>query len=92
MRVRKHVYYRGRVQGVGFRYTARSLARDAGLTGFVKNLSDGRVELVVEGRAAAVDRYLADVAEAMGEHIGSVETTDETPTEEFTAFSVAVDW
>ena len=92
MRVRKHVYYRGRVQGVGFRYTARCFARDVGLTGFVKNLSDGRVELVVEGRAATVDRYLADVAEAMGEHIGSVETLDETPTEEFTAFTVAVDW
>jgi acylphosphatase len=91
MRVRKHVYYAGAVQGVGFRYTARRLARHAGLTGFVKNLDDGRVEVVAEGRAAAVDRYLADVAEAMQEYIRGVEAIDETPTDEFDAFTVAVD-
>jgi len=92
MRVRKHMYYSGGVQGVGFRYTARSLARDANVTGFVKNLSDGRVELVVEGEAAIVGQYLADVAAAMGQYIGRAETIDETPTEEFDAFRVAVDW
>lgn len=91
MRVRKHVYYLGAVQGVGFRYVARRLARDAGLTGFVKNLGDGRVELVAEGRAAAVDRYLTDLAEAMQEYIRGVEAIDETPTDEFDAFTVAVD-
>jgi acylphosphatase len=91
MRVRKHVYYSGAVQGVGFRYAARRLARDAGLTGFVKNLSDGRVELVAEGHAAAVDRYLADLAEAMQEYIRGVEAIDEAPTEEFDAFTVADD-
>jgi acylphosphatase len=92
MRVRKHVYYSGQVQGVGFRYVARNLARDAAVTGFVKNLSDGRVEIVVEGRTAAVDRYLADVAEAMSGHLGGVEVLDEPPSEEFDAFTIAVDW
>jgi len=92
MRVRKHVYYSGQVQGVGFRYVARNLGRDAGVTGFVKNLSDGRVEIVVEGRAARVDRYLADVAEAMAGYISRAEALDEPPTEEFDAFKIAVDW
>jgi acylphosphatase len=91
MRVRKHVYYSGSVQGVGFRYTARRLACDAGLTGFVKNLSDGRVEIVAEGGAEAVDRYLADVAEAMAGYISRAEALDEPPADEFDAFTVAVD-
>ena len=45
----REVYYSGRVQGVGFRYTVRSLASRMAVTGFVKNLPDGRVHLVVEG-------------------------------------------
>ena len=46
---RAHVFYSGRVQGVGFRYTAQALALDLGLVGWVKNLPDNRVELVCEG-------------------------------------------
>jgi len=91
MHVRKHVYYSGLVQGVGFRYTARRLARDSGLTGFVRNLPDGRVEVVVEGAAGTVERYLADVAEAMGEYIERAEAIDEPPTDAFDGFSVASD-
>ena len=45
----REVYYQGRVQGVGFRYAVRSLARRFAVDGFVRNLSDGRVELVAEG-------------------------------------------
>ena len=46
---RLELKYTGRVQGVGFRYTAQRLASSAGLTGYVKNLPDGGVELVAEG-------------------------------------------
>ena len=45
----REIHYSGRVQGVGFRYTVRSLASRTAVTGFVKNLPDGRVQLVVEG-------------------------------------------
>ena len=48
-RARLHVYYSGVVQGVGFRYTVKSLARGFEVTGLVRNLLDGRVELVAEG-------------------------------------------
>lgn len=48
----------GRVQGVGFRFFAERAARDAGVTGWVRNRSDGSVETVVEGEADAVARYL----------------------------------
>ena len=47
--VRAHVLFSGTVQGVGFRYTCRDYAVDLGLKGWVKNLPDGRVELLVEG-------------------------------------------
>lgn len=48
-RCRVHVLYSGRVQGVGFRYTARTLAAGFEITGMIRNLPDGRVELVAEG-------------------------------------------
>ena len=47
--VRKHIYFSGRVQGVGFRYRACCIAQSLGLTGWVKNLWDGRVEMEVQG-------------------------------------------
>ena len=48
----------GRVQGVGFRYSTQEVAVRLGLRGWVRNLSDGRVELEAEGDAAALDRLL----------------------------------
>ena len=58
MKVRKHIYFSGRVQGVGFRYSAISLARPLGLTGWVKNLRDGRVEMEVQGDEDAIAELL----------------------------------
>src|SRR5207302_300055 len=55
------VFFSGRVQGVGFRATAASLARDYPVTGWVKNLSDGRVQLLAEGPEEAVRAFLHDV-------------------------------
>jgi len=91
MQVRKRVYYSGTVQGVGFRYTARSLARGRGVTGFVKNLSDGRVELVAEGEAGEVEGLLAEVEEAMGGYVSAADVRDEPPTGEFRGFGVAME-
>ena len=56
--VRKHIVFSGRVQGVGFRYTACYLARSLGLTGWVKNLWDGDVEMEVQGDPAAIGRLI----------------------------------
>ena len=47
---RKHMVFSGQVQGVGFRYRAYIIAREIGLTGWVMNLDDGRVEMEVQGR------------------------------------------
>jgi len=52
---RRHVFVAGRVQGGGFRWSARSRASELGLTGWVRNLSDRKVELCFQGELGAVD-------------------------------------
>ncbi len=59
-----HVFYSGGVQGVGFRYTAYHLATALGVTGWVRNLSDGRVELLAEGE----DDKIAQLLTALNDH------------------------
>ena len=56
--VRKHIYFSGRVQGVGFRYQSAWMARRLGLTGWVRNCSDGRVEMEVQGERTAIEKLL----------------------------------
>ena len=55
---RLHLFWSGRVQGVGFRYTTESVALELKLTGWVMNLPDGRVEAVVEGRETELKEFL----------------------------------
>ena len=69
----REVHYGGDVQGVGFRYTVRSLAARFDVTGFVRNLPDGRVQLVVEGAAAEIDAFLAAIKSEMQYYIGNVQ-------------------
>ena len=57
--VRAHVYVSGDVQGVSFRWYAIQHARRAGVGGFVRNVPDGRVEAVFEGRQDAVEALIA---------------------------------
>lgn len=57
--VRAHVFVEGRVQGVNFRAYTRDRARQAGVEGWVKNLSDGRVEAVFEGPRSAVQNLVS---------------------------------
>ena len=56
-RSRLHIYYSGRVQGVGFRYTVKALATGFEVTGTIRNLSDGRVELVAEGTKEELEAF-----------------------------------
>jgi acylphosphatase len=57
--IRRHVWIDGRVQGVWFRQTCRRLATGIGVTGWVRNRADGRVEAVFEGTPAAVNQMVA---------------------------------
>jgi acylphosphatase len=75
----KHVRYAGRVQGVGFRYTAQRLAEAYSVSGFVRNLRDGDVELVAEGSADQVAAFLDSVARQMARNIERTTVDDATP-------------
>jgi acylphosphatase len=85
---RREVRFLGRVQGVGFRYAARSIAQLHPVTGYVKNLSDGSVELVIEGRREDVSATLRAVRTEMGRHIREVRETSLPATGRFSNFDV----
>ena len=55
-----HLHVSGEVQGVGYRYWAQSTAARLGLRGWVRNLDDGRVELLAAGPAAVLDQFVDD--------------------------------
>jgi len=65
---RRTVLFSGHVQGVGFRMTAVHLSRDLALSGTVRNLDDGRVELVAQGVTKEIDTLIS----RLGEHFGAL--------------------
>jgi acylphosphatase len=76
---RRRVFYSGRVQGVGFRATCRWLARSFDLVGYVRNLPDGRVEVLAEGDAIEIDRYMEAIQSEMNGFIREYRTEEEPP-------------
>ncbi len=75
---RLEAHFAGRVQGVGFRYSARQIAQGFTVTGQVRNLPDGRVHLVAEGQETEVREFLREIQAQMQQYIK--ETTTETLT------------
>jgi acylphosphatase len=66
---RREIQYSGHVQGVGFRYTVRRIAARYQVTGFVKNLPGGKVQLVAEGLPQEVGAFVSEVADTMRDYI-----------------------
>jgi len=84
------VRYEGRVQGVGFRYTAVSLAQDLNLTGWVKNEFDGSVALVAEGEEESLMELLQAIRRSnLGKYITNELVRRSAATGEFKGFTVA---
>ncbi len=74
-KVRAHALYGGRVQGVGFRFAAQRYAHEVGVTGYVKNLWSGQVEIVVEGERKKVEAFLERIKSGpLSHYIDDVET------------------
>lgn len=74
--VRRHIFFYGRVQGVGFRWHAVSKARLLGLTGWVRNLSDGSVEMEVQGTQTRIGELLGYLYEQRYIRIEDIKSED----------------
>jgi acylphosphatase len=88
-RERLQILYSGRVQGVGFRYTTKSLACGFEVTGAVRNLPDGRVELVAEGARDELEAFRRAVQDSeVGRFIRQEETEWSAAKNEFRGFEI----
>ena len=85
--VRKHIVFYGRVQGVGFRYTAKYLARSLELTGWVRNDWEGTVTMEVQGREQLINKLLTGLNNSRFISIEWIDTK-EIPLEEERSFEV----
>lgn len=87
--VRRQFQFHGRVQGVGFRVTARGLTSARRLTGWVRNEADGTVLMQVQGSAAAIEAMVAAVRREMARNIDRVDEVDLAEESGETGFIIA---
>jgi acylphosphatase len=88
MKKQIHAYYSGRVQGVGFRFTAIEFARDLGVCGWVKNLRDGRVEMTAEAEENALVDFLTQISKTFSRYIQDADVEWLEATGEFKDFGI----
>ncbi len=87
--LRASVFYSGRVQGVGFRYTVKRLVCGFDVSGFVENLSNGQVKLVIEGEKNELEAFILAVGESgLGPMIRGEEVFWSDATGEYRGFSI----
>ena len=80
MQTSRKVFYTGRVQGVGFRYSVKQIAAGYEVTGWVRNLPDGRVELAVHGDAEEVEEFIDAIARShLATHIKEMSPVEMDP-------------
>lgn len=85
---RETVFFHGRVQGVGFRYTTLQVAKGFEVSGWVRNLPDGRVELQAEGSQEEIDAFVRAIEETMDGYIRKTERSAARVEAEFKGFSI----
>jgi acylphosphatase len=82
------VIYRGRVQGVGFRWTTSQLASSLSVVGYVRNCADGTVELLAQGSPDQVNALLEKVAAALSGNIERADMTEEPVQADLSGFGI----
>ena len=85
---RRIYHYSGRVQGVGFRYTARNVALRYNVAGYVRNLPDGRVEMCVEGPDDQIEEMAGEVARKMEGFIKGVTVEEQAAVGGMSGFGI----
>lgn len=83
-----HIFYSGNVQGVGFRFTAQELAKDLGVSGWVKNLSDGKVEILAEAKEEILNDFLSRINDRFLRYIKDTDINWSSASGEFKDFQV----
>jgi acylphosphatase len=87
--IARRVFYEGRVQGVGFRWTVREIATGFEVLGTIRNLPDGRVELCVQGAADELDNFLLAISESqLAAHIHQQTIESREPAESLRGFHI----
>jgi len=87
--IAKHVVYTGRVQGVGFRFTAQRIAMRYELAGYVKNMPSGQVEMFVQGHPEDVKDCLRDISESFAAHVRDTQINEVSKNPNYTEFTIA---
>ena len=84
-----HLFFNGHVQGVGFRFTAEGIANNLNITGWVKNLADGRVEIMAKGEEDALKNYLEQIKRSFRNYIDDIDIQWQSVSGAFNDFRVA---
>jgi len=85
----RQVFFAGHVQGVGFRYTTAQFAQRFDVTGWVRNLEDGRVEMFVQAEAAELETFLAEIRKSeLAGHFSDLELVPASPDETLRGFAI----
>ena len=86
--IARHVIFIGRVQGVGFRFTARRAANRRQLTGFVRNVPNGTVEMLAQGRSEEIDDCIQDIKEYFAGYLKETRIEEIPPDPKYTDFQI----
>lgn len=84
----RHIIFSGYVQGVGFRFTTHRIANRYGLTGFVRNLPDGSVEMLAQGKAEDIDNCIRDIEKSFTSYIREKKIEEIPPNPRYPDFKI----
>jgi len=87
-KIAKHIIFSGRVQGVGFRFTAYNITKRCRLTGLVRNLPDGTVEMIAQGRAEDISNCISDIQESFAGYIRDTKIIETVYNPSYTDFRI----
>jgi len=86
--IAKHIIFIGNVQGVGFRFTAHRIANHHQLAGFVRNVPDGNVEMLAQGKSEDIDNCILDIKDSFAGYIRQTKIEDTAPDPRYSDFKI----
>ncbi|MCK5493474.1 MAG: acylphosphatase [Candidatus Omnitrophica bacterium] len=84
-----HIFYSGIVQGVGFRYRSQAIAKSLNIRGWVRNLADGRVEIIAQANESELDEFIITLESSLGDYIKNKQVYFEDADEILKGFDIS---